>query len=59
MSQIFPRQPEAQEQVLGLTHFPLFKHIGSHTPKHTYTVCASLTIVTLKLIDVVIQNDLG
>lgn len=34
--QIPPHQPEAQEQVFGPTHFPLFMHIGSHTPTHKH-----------------------
>lgn len=39
-----PRQPEGQEQVFGPTHFPLFMHMGSHTPEHKHTgfQCASI-----------------
>lgn len=34
----FPLHPDAQEQVLGPTHLPLFMHIGSHTPAaHWFT----------------------
>lgn len=35
-SQTFPRQPDGQEQVSGPTHFPLFMHIGSHTPTYKH-----------------------
>jgi len=34
MLQIPPLHPDGQEQVFGPTHFPLFMHMGSHTPKH-------------------------
>ncbi len=33
MLQISPLHPDGQEQVFGPTHFPLFMHMGSHTPK--------------------------
>lgn len=33
MLHLLPLHPEAQEHVFGPTHFPLFIHIGSHTPE--------------------------
>ena len=32
MLHLLPLHPDAQEHVLGPTHFPLFMHMGSHTP---------------------------
>lgn len=38
MLHLFPLHPDAQEHVLGPTHFPLFMHVGSHTPgAHLFT----------------------
>lgn len=33
MLHLLPLHPEAQEHVFGPTHFPLFIHMGSHTPE--------------------------
>lgn len=41
MLHFLPLQPEAQEQVFGPTHLPLFMHTGSHTPA-THGVTLSL-----------------